>query len=752
MGEAAGGGAAAFSAGQPAEIAAARAIAHQQAMLPPAYPRVDRRSAIAPIIGSGAYLVKLAARFRRDLMRAPPEPRYPRTAMSPRRILVTSALPYANGQIHLGHLLETIQADIWVRFQRLRGHECYYVCADDTHGTPIMLSAEKADLPPEELIERMRAEHLRDFAAFGISFDHYGSTHSEHNRRFVHEIYRSLLSGGHVVRRAVRQFYDPEREMFLPDRFIKGTCPRCGTPDHYGDSCDACGSTYTPAELGNPVSAITGARPVERESEHVFVKLANFSDLLRGWVTPDRLQPEVVNKLGEWLEPGLQDWDISRDEPYFGFEIPDAPGKYFYVWVDAPIGYLASFRELCDQQGLDFDAFWRTDRQTEVYHFIGKDIIYFHCLYWPVLLSSAGYRLPSAVWAHGFLTVKGAKMSKSRGTFIEARTYVDHLDPEYLRYYLAAKLGSGLADIDLNLPDFVARVNSDLVGKVVNIASRCAPFLPRFFGGRLGEALDRPELHAQLAGRAEAIAEAYEQRDTNRAVRLIMAAADEANRYIDERKPWLMARDPAQRSELHAVATSGLNLFRLLAIWLKPIVPRLAERAEGFLGVAPLRWSDGDSTLTDHPVQPFTPLLVRIEEKDTTAMIESSKPRDDAAAKAPTALERLPLQPEIDYDAFARIDLRVARILGAEAVEGADKLLRLRLDLGGEERTVFAGIKSAYDPEALIGRLTVVVANLKPRQMRFGVSSGMVLAAGPGGAEIFLLKPDAGAQPGQRVT
>jgi methionyl-tRNA synthetase len=680
-----------------------------------------------------------------------------------RRILVTSALPYANGPIHVGHLVEYIQTDIWARLHKMLGRECYYVCADDAHGTPIMVRADREGITPEELIARMEAEHRRDFADFAVEFDYYHSTHSPENRELVEGIYRRLADGGHVAARNVRQFYDPEREMFLPDRFVKGTCPRCKSPDQYGDSCEVCGSAYTPAELIDPVSAVSGAKPVERESEHYFVKLADFEELLRGWVSRERLQTEVVNKLEEWFEEGLRDWDISREAPYFGFEIPGAPGKYFYVWVDAPVGYMASFQAFAKERGLDFDAFWSPESGAELYHFIGKDIIYFHCLFWPAMLHGGGYRVPTAVYVHGFLTVAKEKMSKSRGTFIMARTYLDHLDPEYLRYYYAAKLGDGLSDIDLNFEDFVQRVNSDLVGKLVNIASRCAGFLHKIFGGRLGKELDTPELFAAVAAASAEVAAAFEERDYNQAVRKVMALADRTNRYVDERKPWVLAKEDGRGEELHAVLTTGLNVFRSLVVYLKPVLPRTAAKVEDFFGVPPLVWRDAAEPLLDHPIRPYEPLMTRIARKDVEAMLAASKaeaaaemaPAGGTAASGPPApglLAADPIAPEIAYDDFAKLDLRVARIAAASPVEDADKLLRLRLDLGGEERTVFAGIKAACpDPAALVGRLTVMVANLAPRKMRFGVSEGMVLAAGPGGKDIFLLTPDAGAQPGMRV-
>ena len=673
-----------------------------------------------------------------------------------RKILITSALPYANGSIHLGHLVEYIQTDIWARFQKLRGHECYYVCADDAHGTPIMLRAHAEGIEPEELIARVWKEHTEDFAGFHIGFDNYYSTHSPENRELAARIYERNRDAGHIVRRTIEQAYDPEAGMFLPDRFIKGDCPRCGATDQYGDSCEACGATYAPTELKNPRSAVSGAIPVTRESEHIFFRLADFEQVLRNWHRAGHVQPEVANKLDEWFEAGLNDWDISRDAPYFGFEIPDAPGKYFYVWLDAPIGYMASFRNLCEREDIDFDAFWDTDSDAEVYHFIGKDIVYFHALFWPALLHGAGFRKPSAVWAHGFLTVDGAKMSKSRGTFIKARTYLEHLNPEYLRYYFAAKLGARVDDIDLNLEDFAQRVNSDLVGKVVNIASRCAGFIHKRFGGRLSAECGELALYDEFVAAGESIATHYETREYGRAVREIMALADRANQYIDEHKPWVIAKEEGREAELQAICSTGINLFRVLVGYLKPILPKLAADAEAFLNIEPMDWYSQAEPLTDHTIERFKPLMTRVEKERITAMIEASKEDlkaepQKAPATSPKAKGIEPIAPTVAFEDFAKVDLRIARIVKAEQVEGADKLLRLTLDLGGEQRNVFAGIKSAYAPEDLEGRLTVMVANLAPRKMRFGVSEGMVLAAGPGGSELFLLSPDTGAQPGMRV-
>jgi methionyl-tRNA synthetase len=670
-----------------------------------------------------------------------------------RRILVTSALPYANGPIHIGHLVEYIQTDIWVRFQKLRGHECYYLCADDAHGTPIMLRAEQDGVAPEQLIERVWREHQADFADFLIEFDNYHSTHSPENRHYAELIYRRLDEAGHISRRIITQAFDPEKQMFLPDRFIKGECPRCGAPDQYGDSCEICGATYAPTDLKNPRSVISGTTPITKESLHFFFKLADFEAMLKNWIGSGSIQAQMANKLDEWFTAGLQEWDISRDAPYWGFEIPDAPGKYFYVWLDAPIGYMASFQNHCDRVGLRFDDFWSPDSTAEVHHFIGKDIAYFHILFWPAELAGAGFRKPTAVHCHGFLTVDGQKMSKSRGTFIKARTYLDHLPPEYLRYYFASKLSDGIDDLDLNFEDFTQRVNSDLVGKLVNIASRCAGFITRRFAGRLAERLAEPALYAEFVAAGDAIARAYEGREFSRAMREIMALADRANQYIDERKPWALAKQPDSESEVQAVCGMGLNLFRVLMIYLKPVLPGLAARVEQFLQIPPLRWNDLSAPLLDHDIAEFKPLMQRVDLARIAAMVEASREQDPAAggeAPPPGPLAAEPIAPTITIEDFAKVDLRVARIVRAEAVAGADKLLRLELDLGGETRQVFAGIKAAYAAEDLPGRSTVMVANLAPRKMRFGVSEGMVLAAGDAGG-IYLLSPDDGAEPGMRV-
>jgi methionyl-tRNA synthetase len=673
------------------------------------------------------------------------------TAPAPRRILVTSALPYANGSLHLGHLLEQVQTDIWVRFQKSRGHHCIYVCADDAHGTAIMLTAEKLGISAEQQIANVQQEHVRDSAGFLIGFDNFHTTHSPENRFWCEEIYQRLKDNDHIASRAITQAFDPEKQLFLADRFIKGTCPRCKTADQYGDNCEACGATYSPMDLLNPVSAISGAKPIEKESLHFFFKLPEFEAMLKQWLASDTLQVQVANKLREWTEAGLQEWDISRDAPYFGFEIPGAPGKYFYVWLDAPIGYIASFQNYCDRTGHAFDEYWQRGCNTELYHFIGKDIINFHGLFWPAMLQSAGLRAPTAIYAHGFLTVNGTKMSKSRGTFIKASTYLEHLDAEYLRYYFAAKLNASVDDIDLNLEDFVQRVNSDVVGKVVNIASRCAGFLRNSFDNQLSGRCAEPAMFEAFVDKGTAIAEFYEQREFNKAMREIMALADRANQYIDEKKPWTLAKQEGTAQEVHEVCSVGVNLFRVLMTYLQPVLPTMADKAATFLGCS-LDWTALHAPLTSHQLATFEPLMTRIDSKQVEAMVAAS--RDEQAAAVATAVApTLPVGDTIDYDTFARIDLRIAEIVAAEPVEGADKLLRLTLNLGenGGQRQVFAGIKSAYQPEQLIGKLTVMVANLAPRKMRFGVSEGMVLAAGPGDKELFLLEPHAGAKPGMQV-
>ncbi|WP_412514534.1 methionine--tRNA ligase [Shewanella indica] len=674
-------------------------------------------------------------------------------ATTQRKILVTSALPYANGPIHLGHMLEYIQTDIWSRFQKLRGHECHYICADDAHGTPIMLKAQQMGIQPEEMIAKVNQEHQQDFAEFNIAFDNYHSTHSEENRQLANEIYLKLRDNGYIKSRTISQLFDPEKSMFLPDRFVKGTCPKCKSEDQYGDNCDACGATYSPTELINPRSAVSGATPVMKETEHFFFDLPAFETMLKEWTHSGSLQSEMANKLDEWFEQGLQQWDITRDAPYFGFEIPDAPGKYFYVWLDAPVGYMGSFKNLCDKRPeLDFDEFWNADSKAEVYHFIGKDIVYFHSLFWPAMLKGAGYRQPSSVYAHGYVTVNGAKMSKSKGTFIKARTYLDHLDPEYLRYYYAAKLSSRIDDLDLNLEDFAARVNSDLVGKLVNLASRTAGFIVKRFDAKLAKVEDNSLAESFLA-KQELIAELYEGREYGKAMREIMALADVANAYVADEAPWQLVKNEETLARAHQVCSVALNLFRILVTYLKPVLPRLAADVEAFLKLE-LSWSGLAMDMAGHQINPFKPMMQRIELDKVSAMVEASKESLKATEDTPKASGPLaddPISPTIEFDDFAKLDLRIALIKKAEHVPEANKLLKLQLDLGGETRQVFAGIKSAYAPEDLEGKLTVMVANLAPRKMRFGLSEGMVLAAGPGGKELWILEPHEGAQPGMRV-
>ena len=680
--------------------------------------------------------------------------------MSVRKILVTSALPYANGPIHLGHMLEYIQTDIWVRFQKSRGQTCTYVCADDAHGTAIMLRAEKEGITSEQLIDRISAEHQQDFADFQVNFDNYYSTHSPENKELACGIYEACLANGKISSRSITQAFDTEKQLFLADRFVKGTCPKCKSEDQYGDNCEVCSATYSPMELINPKSAISGATPVEKNSEHFFFKLPEFTEFLKEWTRSGTLQPQIANKLSEWLDSGLQEWDISRDAPYFGFEIPNQPGKYFYVWLDAPIGYMASFKNLCDQRDdLDFDEYWKAGSETELHHFIGKDIINFHALFWPAMLSCAGYRTPTAVHAHGFVTVNGKKMSKSRGTFIKARTYLEHLDPEYLRYYFAAKLTSHVDDLDLNLDDFAQRVNSDLVGKVVNIASRCAGFITKRFDGRLSDECLETELLARFTDAGDEIAAFYEARDFGKAIRKIMELADLANQYIDEKAPWVIAKEEGKDAELQQICSNGINMFRQLMTYLAPALPSMTEKAEAFLNVE-LNWDARTELLLGHEISKFKPMMTRVEMDKVNAMIEASKEAaveemqlgkkaEKKAEAVSTSVE--PIAAEIEFDDFAKVDLRVALIKNAEHVEGAKKLLKLTLDLGFAEKQVFSGIKSAYQPEDLVGRMTVLVANLKPRKMKFGMSEGMVLAAGPGGKDIWLLEPHSGAQPGMRI-
>lgn len=687
-------------------------------------------------------------------------------ATSQRKILVTSALPYANGPIHLGHMLEYIQTDIWSRYQKLRGHECHYICADDAHGTPIMLKAQQLGMAPEEMIAQVNKEHQQDFADFNIAFDNYHSTHSDENRVLASDIYLKLRANGYIKSKSISQLFDPEKSMFLPDRFVKGTCPKCKSPDQYGDNCDACGATYSPTELINPKSAVSGATPVMKDTEHFFFDLPAFEGMLKEWTRSGALQTEMANKLDEWFEQGLQQWDITRDAPYFGFEIPDAPGKYFYVWLDAPIGYMGSFKNLCDKRPeLSFDEFWAKDSKAEVYHFIGKDIVYFHSLFWPAMLHGSGYRQPNSVYAHGYVTVNGAKMSKSKGTFIKARTYLDHLDPEYLRYYYAAKLSSRIDDLDLNLEDFAQRVNSDLVGKLVNLASRTAGFITKRFDGKLAKITDTTLTEAFLA-KQEQIAEFYETREYGKAMREIMALADIANGFVADAAPWQMVKQDDQQEAAHQVCSNALNLFRILVTYLKPVLPRLAQDVEAFFQLT-LTWDALSQDLAGHEIAPFKAMMQRVELDKVNAMVADSKENLQVTADVPktAAAEKTvkssnvsseplvddPISDTINFDDFAKIDLRIARIVKAEHVAEADKLLKLQLDIGGETRQVFAGIKSAYSPEDLEGKLTVMVANLAPRKMRFGMSEGMVLAAGPGGSDLWILEPHDGAQPGMRV-
>ena len=681
--------------------------------------------------------------------------------MKQRKMLVTSALPYANGDIHLGHIMEVTQTDIWVRFQKLQGHDCTYVCADDAHGTGIMLSAESQDITAQKLIDTIKQQHEQDFKDFLIGFDNFHTTHSEENKALSESIFLSLKNNGHIAKRKIKQLYDPEKKLFLADRYVTGTCPKCKSEDQYGDNCEACGATYNPSELINPKSAISGATPIERESEHFFFTLPAFSEMLTAWTRSGTLQDSVANKLDEWLQDGLRDWDISRDAPYFGFEIPGSPGKYFYVWLDAPIGYMASFKNYCSITDYDFDDYWKKNSDAELYHFIGKDIINFHTLFWPAMLTSAGYRTPTAVFAHGFLTVNGTKMSKSRGTFINARTYLDHLDPEHLRYYLAAKLSSGIDDLDLNLEDFVQRVNSDLVGKVVNIASRCSGFISRDFQGKLSSELDAPDILDQIQSYKEEIETLYNGRDYGKAIRIIMMLADKVNQYINERQPWVIGKVDKASPELQRICSTGLNAFRLLIIFLKPVLPVTALKTEAFLNIPPLQWSDANLLLKNHSINRFEPLVTRIETESVQTMITDTKKASHTEQKPKNQSKEIPeikFEPQIEFNDFKKIDLRVAKITSAELVIGADKLLKLVLDLGIDEegslicRTVFSGIKTAYKPEDLTGKLTVVVANLKPRKMKFGVSEGMILAAGPGGKDIWLIEPHDGASPGMRIT
>ena len=688
----------------------------------------------------------------------------------PRKILVTCALPYANGAIHLGHMLEHIQADIWVRFQRMRGNKIYFVCADDAHGTPIMLNADKLGITPEELIARAKADHARDFAGFNISFDNYHSTHSEENKLLTAEIYNKLKANDFIKSKVISQLFDPEKKMFLPDRFVKGTCPKCHAEDQYGDNCEVCASTYSPMDLINPRSVVSGATPIVKESEHFFFDLPAFEAMLQDWTHSGTLQSEIANKMQEWFESGLQQWDISRDAPYFGFEIPGAKDKFFYVWLDAPIGYMASFKNLCDREGIDFNEFWAKGSEAELYHFIGKDIVYFHSLFWPAMLEGSGYRKPTNVFAHGYVTVDGAKMSKSRGTFIQASTYLNHIDPECLRYYYAAKLNNRIEDLDFNLEDFVQRVNTDIVNKLVNLASRNAGFIAKRFAGKLADKLEDETLFAEFTAQAEQIATYYESREYNKAIREIMALTDKANKYIDEKAPWVIAKEEGKEAELQAVCSMGIELFRVLMAYLKPVLPKLAERAEGFLQTE-LRWDNINQPLLGHTLAPFKALFSRLEKKQIDAMVEETKAlfanSAKADAKANKATEKTaakstalssenanvePIAETITIDDFAKLDMRIAKVLKCEAVPESNKLLRFELDLGDHTRQVFSGIKAAYSkPEELEGRFVIMVANLAPRKMKFGVSEGMILSAGTGGSDLFLLSADSGVTAGMQV-
>ena len=684
-----------------------------------------------------------------------------------RKILVTSALPYANGPIHLGHLVEYIQTDIWVRFQTMRGHHCTYVCADDTHGTPIMLKAEQEGITPESLISRVHREHLNDFTRFHIAFHNYYSTNSDENRILSQQIYRDLRAANLIEARTIEQAYDPERQMFLPERYIKGECPKCHAQDQYGDHCEACGTSYSPTELIKPYSVVSGATPIKKESEHYFFKLGECKDFLENWFANggrnlgSPLPEESRNKMQEWFDAGLRDWDISRDAPYFGFEIPDAPGKFFYVWLDAPVGYMASFQEYATRTGLSFDEYWKPDSSVELYHFIGKDILQFHSLFWPATLHFSGHRTPDAIFVHGFLTVDGKKMSKSRGTFIKASTYLEHLDPEFLRYYFAAKLNGRVEDIDLNLDDFVARINSNLVGKFINIASRTAGFIQKNFAGMLADTMNAEDLQLlnKIQSQANKIAAFYEARNFSEAMREIMALADDANELINTRAPWQMMKEPGNEMAVQQTCTMAINVFRLLSLYLKPVLPALAAKVESYLQIAPLTWQDSSSVLLAHSIGKFQHMMKRVEPEQIAAVVAASREdlqHKDNTKTQPASKKTVPetevTTPFISFDDFAKIDLRIARIVKASHVEGAEKLLQLTLDIGeANTRNVFAGIKSAYAPEDLEGKLTVMVANLEPRKMRFGLSEGMVLAAGPGGKDLWILHPDEGAQPGMKV-
>ncbi|OAM31924.1 methionine--tRNA ligase [Eikenella corrodens] len=682
-----------------------------------------------------------------------------------RKILVTSALPYANGSIHLGHMVEHIQTDVWVRFQKLRGHECHYCCADDTHGTPVMLAAQKQGIAPEDMIAKVREEHIADFTGFHIGYSNYYSTHSPENKQFSEQIYRALKANGKIESRVIEQLFDPEKQMFLPDRFVKGECPKCHAQDQYGDNCEVCGTTYSPTELINPYSAVSGAKPELRESEHFFFKLGECADFLKAWTSGNNphdgkphLQPEALNKMKEWLGEGeettLSDWDISRDAPYFGFEIPDAPGKYFYVWLDAPVGYMASFKNLCDRIGIDFDEYFKADSQTEMYHFIGKDILYFHALFWPAMLHFSGHRAPTGVYAHGFLTVDGQKMSKSRGTFITAKSYLEQgLNPEWMRYYIAAKLNSKIEDIDLNLQDFISRVNSDLVGKYVNIAARASGFLAKRFEGRLKD-VSGSALLAKLAAESETIAEQYENREYARALRDIMALADAVNEYVDANKPWELAKQEGQNERLHEVCSELINAFTMLTAYLAPVLPQTAANAARFLNLNAITWANTRETLGEHAINKYEHLMQRVEQKQVDDLIEANK-QSIQTTPAPAAEESKyeKVAEQASFDDFMKIDMRVAKVLNCEAVEGSTKLLKFDLDFGFEKRIIFSGIAASYpNPAELNGRMVIAVANFAPRKMaKFGVSEGMILSAATADGKLKLLDVDAGAQPGDKV-
>jgi methionyl-tRNA synthetase len=677
----------------------------------------------------------------------------------PRKILVTSALPYANGPIHLGHMLEYIQTDIWVRFQQSIGNQCTYVCADDTHGTAIMLKAQAEGITPEALIAQVQADHEKDFADFNIGFDNYHSTNSAENKELVAHVYGLCKDNGFIASRSVTQAYDPEKEMFLADRYIKGDCPKCDTPDQYGDNCESCGATYNALELKNAKSEMSGATPIEKESEHFFFKLPEFQSMLQTWTRSGALQTQVANKLAEWVDGELREWDISRDAPYFGFEIPGEPNKFFYVWLDAPVGYMSSFKNLCDRtEGLDFDEYWGKDSDCELYHFIGKDIINFHTLFWPAMLEATDYRKPTAVWAHGYVTVNGEKMSKSRGTFIKARTYLDHLKPEYLRYYYAAKLSDTVDDFDLNLEDFQQRVNSDLVGKVVNIASRSAGFIKKA-GGSLGAQLDDETMYAEFVSAGDVIKDHYEKREFSKAIRAIMALADKANEYIQDKAPWSMSKDESKADEVIAVCTQSLNLFRVLMTYLSPVLPQMSKDVCAFFNLESLAWHNIKTPLLNHEINKFKALITRIEKESIEGITEASK--DSTAVEAPkpakkakkTKKKKEPEAPsEIQFDDFAKVDLRVAKVIKADHVEGADKLISVTLDVGElGERHVFSGIKASYQPEDLVGKSVILVANLAPRKMRFGMSEGMIIA-GDNGDDIHILEAHMALAPGSKIS